>query len=138
VHLLRHDDNGRTFLFVRRSGGRFAGDWWPVAGTREVGERPVETALRETLEETGLVPSTMYDTGFSAPHMDLEGQLRIYTAFVPADAVIRLNYEHTDYRWMTLEEAVAIAPPAAESFVRDLACRFLESRPPASARVWPG
>ncbi|MEO6999105.1 MAG: DUF4031 domain-containing protein [Terracoccus sp.] len=51
-----------AMVFVRDAGGRFAvvysirrDEWGSPGGWREPGESPVENAVRETLEETGLV-----------------------------------------------------------------------------------
>ncbi len=51
-----------SMLFVRDAAGSFAAvysirrdQWGSPGGGREPGEDPIETALRETLEETGLV-----------------------------------------------------------------------------------
>ena len=52
VFVLRREEDSHRYLFVRRSGGRFSGQWWPVTGTREAEETPRLTALRELREET--------------------------------------------------------------------------------------
>ena len=55
-----------SLLFLRRSGGRFAGQWWPDTGTLKPDESPLAGALRELAEETSLSPEAVYETGLSA------------------------------------------------------------------------
>lgn len=59
---VREDQVLAAMLFVRDTSGRFAlvysirrDEWGSPGGWREPGESPVENAVRETLEETGLV-----------------------------------------------------------------------------------
>lgn len=46
---------GSTYLLLRRAKSPNAGKYVPVGGKLERGERPVDAAVRETREETGLV-----------------------------------------------------------------------------------
>jgi len=137
VFVVRQPAEGGGFLFLRRSGGRFADQWWPVAGTREADERPVDTAVREIEEETGLTPTALHDTGIVAPLLEMPGNLRVFVAFAQPRAEVRLNYEHSDFQWLSFEQVLAIIPPSSHASIRDVAHRFVESRPPAGSRVWP-
>ena len=67
VYVLRRNASEIELLFLRRSGGQFEGRWWPVTGKREPGEDPIECAMRELREETGLTPQTLYQTDLTAP-----------------------------------------------------------------------
>ena len=110
VFVLRRDEDSHRYLYVRRSGGRFSGQWWPVTGTREAEEAPRLTALRELREETGLVPDHLQATSLRAPHIHEDGFLSVFLAYVgEADEVI-LNHEHDAFRWLTAEEVKAITP----------------------------
>lgn len=44
----------RQVLMMQRQGAHGSGSWCPPGGKMNVGETPAETAMRETLEETGL------------------------------------------------------------------------------------
>lgn len=110
VFVLRRDEDSHRYLYVRRSGGRFSGQWWPVTGTREAEEAPHLTALRELCEETGLVPQRLQATPLRAPHLAEEGFLRVYLAYVgEADEVV-LNHEHDAFRWLDAAEVKALTP----------------------------
>jgi dATP pyrophosphohydrolase len=128
VFVVRPSEGGSDFLFLQRSGGRFTDQWWPIAGTREDGESPVETAVREIEEETGLTPDAVHATGIVAPRFDQPGNLQIFVAFVTPDSEVRLNYEHSDFQWLSLDEVLTL---------RDVSRRFVESQPPDASRVWP-
>ena len=129
VLVMRSAGEGHTFLYLRRSGGRFEGHWWPVAGTLEEVEEPWDCALRELAEETGLVPEVLYATGCSAPHENGRGCLEIFAAVVAPGAEVRLNDEHDAYRWCSLEEARAITPPIGQPHLTE-AARLAGLAPP--------
>lgn len=50
------------------------------AGTIETGQSPLETARRELLEETGGVPASIEELGFSHPNPALQGNRCFYFA----------------------------------------------------------
>jgi 8-oxo-dGTP pyrophosphatase MutT (NUDIX family) len=98
-------------LYLRRSGGRFAGQWWPVAGTLEPGEAPLACARRELSEETGLEPTAFHATAATAPHENGRDHLAIFVALVAGGAEPRLNAEHDTRVWRSPAEARAGTPP---------------------------
>ncbi|EWT02670.1 hypothetical protein N865_04370 [Intrasporangium oryzae NRRL B-24470] len=70
---LRESQVSAAMIFVRDREGRFAAvhsvrraEWGSPGGWREPGETPLENALRETVEETGLVvdPGLVYPCGY--------------------------------------------------------------------------
>jgi dATP pyrophosphohydrolase len=125
VYVLRRSAGETELLFVRRSGGRFGGQWWPVTGTREPSEDPTQCALRELREETGLIPSTLVQTDLTAP-VEGGGYLRIFVAPVEGSAVVRLNWEHDAHHWCSPEEAHAIVGDFAEPIVQETVRVFEE------------
>ena len=126
VYVLRRRGGATELLFLRRSGGRFAGQWWPVTGTCELAEGPVRCAHRELLEETGLASSELYETDLTVP-VEGGGHLKIYVAPVSASAAVRTNWEHDDYRWCSEDEAVGVVGEFAAPIVRE-AVRVFESK----------
>ena len=48
-----YDDDGRVLL-AKRARGAGEGQWALIGGKPENGEKPIETVVREVLEETGL------------------------------------------------------------------------------------
>src|SRR2546428_7970186 len=79
---------GPTFevLVLRRASGRSPGSWETVHGTIEPGETPVQAALREVLEETGLSPQRVYNVSrvgsFYLPQADAVAIVPVFSAFV--------------------------------------------------------
>lgn len=120
VYLLRVDPDQTRVLFLKRSGGLFEDAWWPVGGTPQSGESPFVTAQREVLEETGLQPTDWQPFGIDIPHADGTSVMRTWVAFVSADDQIVLNYEHSDYQWMTIAEILDYVPAGSEKFIHHL------------------
>src|SRR2546425_11934464 len=61
AYVLRRTGPTLEVLVLRRSRGRSPGSWETVHGTIEPGETPVQAALREVHEETGLSPVRLYN-----------------------------------------------------------------------------
>ena len=131
VYVLRCRAGATELLFLRRSGGRFAGQWWPVTGTCKLAEEPVLCARRELLEETGLSPRSLLKTELTVP-VEGGGHLRIYVAGVAASARVRTNWEHDAYRWCAADDAVEVVGEFAAPIVRE-AVRLFDSQSYGSA-----
>lgn len=127
VYVLQQTSSGNRVLFLKRSDERHLGSWWPVAGKPEPGESGLTTALRELHEETGLSPLRVLDFGMEIPHADPECRLETFVAIVDADCVVQLNYEHSDYRWVDGNEAVALVPEHSRIYLNHLRSRFVEN-----------
>ncbi len=107
---------GIEYLLLHRAylGKDFAGDWaWgPPSGARLPGEAPHACAKRELWEETGLdLRCIQTDLG--------DDFWYVYLAEAPRDAEVRLSAEHDDFRWLSAEQAAAIARPL------EIGARFL-------------
>jgi dATP pyrophosphohydrolase len=109
LFVVRRNADTHQYLLVRRSGGRFAGQWWPVTGTSRPDESPDRTALRELREETGLVPVSLYKTQLEAPHVEERGFLSVFLAFVEESAEVVLNYEHDAFKWLSAIEELVLS-----------------------------
>ena len=100
VYPVRVFPAGKKVLFLKRSGGQYEGEWWPVAGTSKVGEQPVQTALRELHEETALKAEHLFDFGLEIPHLNNTKALSAFVALVDKTSLVTLNFEHSQFRWM--------------------------------------
>jgi dATP pyrophosphohydrolase len=137
LFVVRRSADTHRYLLVRRSGGRFGGQWWPVAGTSRPDEPPHRTALRELREETGLVPVSLYKTQLEAPHSEERGFLSIFVAFVEASAEVVLNYEHDDFRWLSANGLKSLIPVQTHRAIDTIEELVLSSSLGGAVRVWP-
>ncbi|MAM64002.1 MAG: NUDIX pyrophosphatase [Candidatus Marinimicrobia bacterium] len=103
-------DDGILFLLLKRAKTKMYEHLWQgVAGKIEKGEKSWETAKRELLEETGLIPKKM----FIADHVskfyeakdDRINLVPVFGIEVNTKEVV-LSDEHCDYKWVTIEEAL--------------------------------
>jgi dATP pyrophosphohydrolase len=80
------------------------GAWSIVRGGIEADETAWQAALRELLEETGLVPLEFYQLDtidqFYLVADDSVWHVPGFCAIVGRDATITLNEEHHDFRWV--------------------------------------
>ena len=129
VYVVRQFPDERKVLFLKRNGGQHSGAWWPVAGTPEAGEEPLQTAVRELDEETGLSPSRLFPFGMEIPHADSNKALVTFVAFVDQTTPVTLNYEHSEYRWLTGAEAVNQVPDHSKLYLDHFRERFMVVSP---------
>jgi len=123
-------------LLTHRTEDRY---WHVVAGVVEYGEDIVEAARRELREESGLVGADLLDLGspvtypitpelrrrYDYPPELSEVRVYSFAARAPAGWEPTLNEEHDEYRWSTVEEAIALLHwPEARDAVRRLATRL--------------
>jgi len=101
---------GRELLLMKRSGGVGAGGWFLPGGHVEAGERPVDAAVRELREETGIVLAaaalSLAEVMSYAAHGAMAHTI-IFNALAPAGAEAVVNDEHFVARWYTPEAAIA-------------------------------
>jgi 8-oxo-dGTP diphosphatase len=100
-------EDGRV-LVLRRTGAHGAGTWGLPGGHQEFGESPEDTAVRETLEETGLVVRPTVRLGFTDDPMPEIGRhyvtLFVGCARVEGEAELREPGKATALAWLTPDE----------------------------------
>ncbi|MFQ5860796.1 MAG: NUDIX domain-containing protein [Dehalococcoidia bacterium] len=106
---LRHGDR---ILVLRRSArvSTYQGRWAGVSGSIEGGTSPREQALRELQEETGLAPHQVELLREAEPLVVEDPQAGVtwlvhpFLFAVQDPAKIRLDWEHTEARWVEPDE----------------------------------
>jgi 8-oxo-dGTP diphosphatase len=100
-------DAGRV-LVLRRAGAHGAGTWGVPGGHQEFGESPEGTAVRETLEETGLLVRPIARLGFTDDPMPDIGRhyvtLFIGCARVEGEPDLREPGKATALAWLSTAE----------------------------------
>jgi len=105
LYVARPIGAGFEFLVLRRSArGRSPGAWEAVHGHLEPGERPVDGARRELLEETALTPVALYNLSrvesFYLHRTDEVAMIPAFVVFVPHGAEPALSDEHDAAEWL--------------------------------------
>jgi len=107
------DENARILL-LRRAEQHLQGVWSYVAGHVKQAETAPQTACRELAEETGLTPQALYATHFCeqfyAAVYDCIMVVPAFVARVDGCAEVRLNAEHSAYRWLPVDQAMQTVP----------------------------
>lgn len=111
-HVARDTPQGWRYLVLRRAADREdAGSWRAVTGKIEAGETAWQTALRELREETGFEAQRLlavpYVNHFYEWQHDRINAIPVFVAVVEADEPA-LNHEHTEHRWLSVDEAAAL------------------------------
>lgn len=96
-------------LLLKRAKSYLFDEWCHVSGGIESGETAWQAALREIREETGLRITRLYSADYTEQFYEAsKNQVTIVPAFVAyaaAGQAVRLNAEHSEYRWVSFHEA---------------------------------
>lgn len=116
--IILNDDN--KMLLLQRSDKTSRAHGWDFAGGGvDKGEDPLDAAVREASEDTGLSINNIQILSTSHGHTDGGEYVMIgYAAHVPNDAEVQLSWEHESYKWMTIEEVKQVElPPAHRAII---------------------
>ncbi len=111
------DEHSKKYLFLRRSNQRdFKADTWEcVTGRVDQGESYEEALHREVMEEIQahvwidfIIGTTHFHRGEQIPENELLGV--IYGCTIKDASQVHFSNEHSEMRWVTLEEALEILP----------------------------
>ena len=124
---------GRWVLAAIRPGGKPPGVWALPKGLIDEGERPEQTALRETAEETGVAPRLVGKLGDVRYVYTWEGErvFKVVSFYLLRYSRGRLGelpeetaHEVAEVRWLPLEDAPRLLAYNGE---REMAARALAS-----------
>lgn len=129
VVVVRGSGQAQRFLVLRAYA-----NWDFPKGQREAGEQDLETAIRETREETGITDLTFpWGTGYRETGPYGSGKIaRYYIGVTDTEAIILPvsaelgRPEHDEFRWVSYAEARVLLPPRLQpvlDWARSLASR---------------
>ncbi|WP_199430302.1 NUDIX domain-containing protein [Qaidamihabitans albus] len=106
--VLLADDNGRVLL-QHRGHSDHAGSWAIPGGALDPGEMPVDAALRELREETGIAPSAVSVVGTRATCEHVAWTYWTVLAQPVRAVTPRPNSESRKLRWTHFDDVGALA-----------------------------
>ena len=101
------------YLVLQRSKEKYpgVGAKWDIPGGRiEIGSTLMENLQREAMEETGLLIQAEPRFITAQDIMKPDKHVIRLTYFGFADGEVKLSEEHSDYKWLTLEEVRNLEP----------------------------
>ena len=109
VYVYRMNSGVPEFLLLLRSKKKiYANQWRMVGGKVKEGESYWQGALREFHEELGAKPSQFWAipsvNSFYEASTDQIHQIPAFAALFPEETSVILNEEHTEYRWVRVDE----------------------------------
>ena len=111
VCIFRRQQGLPQYLLLRRSekDSLYPGVWQLVTGSVHEGERAVDAAKREVVEETGMNVARFWVVplvnSFYVPVNDTVHMSPIFAAEVDPASIVRLSHEHQELRWCSLVDA---------------------------------
>lgn len=103
-------DPWRVLVLHRAPGEKRGGTWETVHGQIDTEETPEDAAIREVHEETGLAIQRLYNVTVHSFYLHLKGRVEVaivFCGFVDSGSPVTLSAEHSEYSWMSLEDAPA-------------------------------
>jgi dihydroneopterin triphosphate diphosphatase len=113
AHIFRRFKGDIEFLLMKRSEDQiYSNVWQMVTGSIEAGEKAFETATREVIEETSLIPKTIWIVpnvnSFYSATDDSINMVPVFVAEVDFEHEVIISAEHSEYLWCTKEKAKAL------------------------------
>ena len=140
VVLLRKYLDDYHVLMLKRAGRMLHNEWCYIGGGIEQGEKAWEAAFREIHEETGITDVRLYTSNrfeqFYSPTEDYIYMAPVFVGYVHEDQPVQLNHEHSEYRWMTFDEAIQHAAlPGIDDILDFVEKHFAQKAPSDWLRI---
>ncbi|KAK9877933.1 hypothetical protein WA026_020156 [Henosepilachna vigintioctopunctata] len=101
------------YLLLQASYGEH--HWSPPKGHTDPGETNIQTAFRETFEETGLKESDLkvFENETHILRYDVKGKPKTVhywlAELINTNATVKISDEHQEFKWLPLDEACKLA-----------------------------
>ena len=137
--MLRREPAPTKMLLLKRA-SESNGQWCQIAGGIEQNETAWQAALREVKEETGFVPEALYSGDICEQFYEIDKDAiwlaPVFVGFISENQSVQLNEEHTDFQWVSIEEAISIVPFSGQRRVYDHVNReFIQREPNELLRI---
>ncbi|PWW06532.1 dATP pyrophosphohydrolase [Paenibacillus cellulosilyticus] len=138
--LLRRTDNDHKVLLLKRNSAVLRDTWCYIGGGIEEGEKAWEAALREIREETSITQVVLYNTNkfdqFYSAQADYIYVAPVFVGYVDDDQEVILNHEHSQYEWLTFNEAMdRVSLPGNDEVLAFIEKHFVRKAPSEWLRV---
>ena len=118
--------NGHSFLLLKRFKEPNKGMFTPVGGKLDPFESPLEAAIRETFEETGIKVESMRYCGLLTETSPTEYNWTNYVYLAEVDAIPAPPCDEGDLEWIHFEDVLNRPTPKTDWFIYKY---ILEGRP---------
>ena len=132
--VLRAQGDTHEVLVLCRTLPPLEGVWYLVTGHVDEGESGSQAAWREVEEETGLTPKSLYAANFVDQWYNTAENVielvPVFVAYVDDGADVDLNHEHSECKWVGVEDAIAhIAFHGHKDALKRIKESFIEGAP---------
>ncbi|MGM7681181.1 NUDIX hydrolase [Cytobacillus sp. Hm23] len=127
-------------LLLKRDTAVLQDVWCYIGGSIEEGEKAWEAALREIQEETGITCNSLYTSNLFDQIYSPQGNYiyiaPVFIGYVDETQKVSLNYEHSDYKWVSFKEAFeTVSLPGNEEVLRSIEKHFANRKPLHNLRI---
>jgi dATP pyrophosphohydrolase len=140
VYLIKYIEGRPRFLIIQRDRDPYKNIWQPITGRIENGEKAWEAALRETSEETALIPDRLYSAQFIEKFYDIRKEIiahcPAFVGFIDSDKKVELSSEHREFRWVDVNEAIEkVAFTEQKKALAHIQKYYIDNKPPEILRL---